>query len=209
MLQLPADSSGSSHASIPVPSRLYNTVPPEKAPLRGRRFTVPDSMSLKGVPTSLSSASWGDLHNGTADTTAAFAQRLIDLGAVIVGKTKSSQLGSGREWADVVAPKNPREDGHQDAGGGPTGAAASLAGYEWLEASTGLDGTLAIKAFYGVGNDGRLINHFLSHRPGVWSCRRSRTFRSPYVIGVAALGWCANQFSVSIYESSKQRNHVA
>ncbi|GAB0138701.1 hypothetical protein EsDP_00006927 [Epichloe bromicola] len=139
VLQLPADSSGSRHASIPVPSRLYDTVPPEKAPLRGRRFTVPDSMSLKGVPSSISSASWSGLHNGTAGTTAAFAQRLIDLGAVIVGKTKSSQLGSGREWADVVAPKNPREDGHQDAGGGPTGAAASLAGYGWLRASTGLD----------------------------------------------------------------------
>ncbi|KAG6006161.1 hypothetical protein E4U21_007271 [Claviceps maximensis] len=138
VLQLPADSA-SNHTLVPVPSKLYNTVPPEKAPLKGYRLTVPDCMSLRGVPTSLSSASWEDLHNDAADTTAAFAKRLIGLGAVIVGKTKSSQFGSGREWTDVVAPKNPREDGHQDAAGGPTGAGTAMAAYDWLRASVGID----------------------------------------------------------------------
>lgn len=99
-------------------------------------------MSLKGVPTTFSSNAWSGLHNDSAESTAAFAKRLIELGATIVGKTKSSQFGSGREWADIVAPKNPREDGHQDPAGGATGAASSLAGYDWLKASTGLDGML-------------------------------------------------------------------
>lgn len=139
VLQLPADSP-SNHTFIPVPSRLYNTIPVVDAPLRGFRFTVPDCMSLKGVPTSMSSAAWQDLHNDTADTTAAFAQRLIDLGAVLVGKTKSSQFGSGREWTDVVAPGNPREDGQQDAAGGSTGAGSALAAYDWLRTSIGIDG---------------------------------------------------------------------
>ncbi|KHN94039.1 Amidase signature domain protein [Metarhizium album ARSEF 1941] len=138
VLRLPPDIE-SNHTSIPVPSKLYSTVPPEQAPLRGYRFAVPDSVPLKGIPTTFSSSSWAELHNTTADSTAAFAKRLIDLGATVVGKTKSSQFGSGREWADVVAPKNPREDGHQDPAGGATGAASSLAGYEWLRASTGLD----------------------------------------------------------------------
>ncbi|KAG6019521.1 hypothetical protein E4U40_006962 [Claviceps sp. LM458 group G5] len=137
-LQLPDDNASGS-ALIPVPSKLYHTVPPVNAPLRGFRFTVPDSMPLKGVPTSISSASWNELHNGTADTTAAFAKRLVDLGAVIVGKTKSSQFGSGREWTDTAAPKNPREDGSQDAAGGSTGAGSVVAGYDWLRASTGID----------------------------------------------------------------------
>lgn len=139
VLQLPADSK-TNFTSIPVPSKLYSTVPPEKAPLKGYRFTIPDSMSLKGIPTTLSSSAWNDLHNDSAESTAAFAKRLLELGATIVGKTKSSQFGSGREWADVVAPRNPREDGRQDAAGGATGAASSLAGYDWLKASTGLDG---------------------------------------------------------------------
>ncbi|KAK2616650.1 hypothetical protein QQS21_000473 [Conoideocrella luteorostrata] len=138
LLQLPADLTGN-HTAIPVPSRLYNTVPPEKAPLKGYRFTVPDSMSLKGVPTTISSTAWNELHNKAAESTAVFTKRLISLGAVVVGKTKTSQFGSGREWADAAAPKNPREDGHQDPAGGAAGAASSLAGYEWLKASTGLD----------------------------------------------------------------------
>lgn len=137
VLQLPADSE-TNYTSIPVPSKLYSTVPPEQAPLKGYRFTIPDSMSLKGIPTTLSSSAWHDLHDSPADATAAFAKRLIDLGATIVGKTKSSQFGSGREWTDVPSPKNPREDGHQDPAGGATGAASSLAGYEWLRATTGI-----------------------------------------------------------------------
>lgn len=142
MLQTPANAE-SNYTSVPVPSRLYNTVPPEQAPLKGYRFTVPDSMSLKGVPTTLSSTVWNQLHDSPVESTAAFVKRLVALGAVVVGKTKSSQFGSGREWADVVAPKNPREDGRQDPAGGATGAAAALAGYEWLKASIGLDGTSA------------------------------------------------------------------
>ncbi|KAH0594678.1 hypothetical protein MHUMG1_07512 [Metarhizium humberi] len=138
VLQLPADSE-TNYTSIPVPSKLYSTVPPEQAPLKGYRFTIPDSMSLKGIPTTLSSSEWHDLHDNPAGSTAAFAKRLIDLGATIVGKTKSSQFGSGREWTDVPSPKNPREDGHQDPAGGATGAASSLAGYEWLRATTGID----------------------------------------------------------------------
>ncbi|KAK8926848.1 Amidase [Metarhizium anisopliae] len=139
VLQLPADSE-TNYTSIPVPSKLYSTVPPEQAPLKGYRFTIPDSMSLKAIPTTLSSSAWHDLDDNPAGSTAAFAKRLIDLGATIVGKTKSSQFGSGREWTDVPSPKNPREDGHQDPAGGATGAASSLAGYEWLRATTGIDG---------------------------------------------------------------------
>jgi Asp-tRNA(Asn)/Glu-tRNA(Gln) amidotransferase A subunit family amidase len=95
-------------------------------------------MSLAGIPTTFSSNAWAELHNTSADTAAAFAKRLIALGATIVGKTKSSQFNSGRTWTDIDAPKNPREDGHQDPAGGATGAASSLAGHEWLRGTTGL-----------------------------------------------------------------------
>ena len=126
---------------IPVPSRLYSSLPPEDAPLKGYRFTIPDAVSLKGIPTSLSSEAWAQLHNASATSTAALAKTLVGMGAVIVGKTKFSQFGSGREWQDVKKPTNPREDQHQDPAGGSTGAATALAGYEWLEAATGLDGS--------------------------------------------------------------------
>ncbi|KAG8408187.1 hypothetical protein J3459_018105 [Metarhizium acridum] len=162
VLQLPADRE-TNYTSIPVPSKLYSTVPPEQAPLKGYRFTIPDSMSLKGIPTTFSSSAWNDLHNNTADSTAAFAKRLIDLGATIVGKTKSSQFGSGREWTDVASPKNPRGDGHQDPAGGATGAASSLAGYEWLRAATGIDSVgqvfdpAAAEGLYGLRTSSGLL----------------------------------------------------
>ncbi|KAJ6440144.1 amidase signature domain-containingprotein [Purpureocillium lavendulum] len=62
------------------------------------------------------------------------------LGAVIVGKTKSSQFGEGREWVDEQAPWNPRGDGYQKPGRGAAGAGAGVAGYEWLKAAFGIDG---------------------------------------------------------------------
>ncbi|KAG5938100.1 hypothetical protein E4U53_008085 [Claviceps sorghi] len=195
VLRLPADSA-SNHKLVPVPSRLYGTLPPEKAPLRGFRFTVPDCMSLRGVPTSISSASWRHLHNDTAaDTTAALVKRLVDLGAVIVGKTKSSQFGSGREWKDEVAPKNPREDGHQDAAAGSTGAGSAVAGYDWLKASIGIDaigqaletaaahGLFALRTSPGrVPLDGAQISPLKSNAMSIFGADLSELFRDATAI---------------------------
>lgn len=68
------------------------------------------------------------------------------MGAIIVGKTKSSQLDSGREWVDVGAPWNPRGDGYQDSGGSAAGAGASVGGYDWME--------------YAIAQDGKLLSDY-------------------------------------------------
>lgn len=128
------------HRSIPVPSRLYHHAPNPNKPLSGIRVAIPDAASLKGVQTTLSSRAWRSLYTAPADATAALAQRLLGLGAVIVGKSKSSQFASGREWVDEEAPWNPREDGYQSPLGGAAGAATAMAGYEWLKAAFGFDG---------------------------------------------------------------------
>ncbi len=123
---------GSSKA-IAVPSRLYHAAPSIRKPLSGVRISITDAASLKGVQTTLSSRAWSQLYGTEASETAEFVQKLIDMGAIIVGKTKSSQLDSGREWVDVAAPWNPRGDGYQDSGGSAAGAGASIGGYDWME----------------------------------------------------------------------------
>lgn len=99
-------------------------------------------MSLKGVQTTLSSRSWTSLYSEVTFPTAHFAQKLVDLGAVIVGKTKVSQFASGREWVDVQAPWNPRGDQYQSSSGSSAGAGDAISGYEWLQHAVGEDGMI-------------------------------------------------------------------
>ncbi|PTB69258.1 hypothetical protein BBK36DRAFT_1137705 [Trichoderma citrinoviride] len=122
---LSALSDNGSHKSIAVPSRLYHPAPSIRKPLSGVRISITDAISLKGVQTTMSSRAWTQLYGAEESETAEFAQRLIDMGAIIVGKTKSSQLDSGREWVDAEAPWNPRGDGYQESGGSAAGAGAS------------------------------------------------------------------------------------
>ncbi|KAL7785266.1 amidase signature domain-containing protein [Trichoderma ceciliae] len=152
-------SDNGSFRSIAVPSRLYHAAPSIRKPLSGVRISITDAVSLKGVRTTLSSRSWTQLYDAEVTETAEFAQRLIDMGAIIVGKTKSSQLDSGREWADVEAPWNPRGDGYQTAGGSAAGAGASVSGYEWMEYAVAQDG------FDGVRDQARVH--------GIYSIRSS------------------------------------
>ncbi|UKZ72529.1 hypothetical protein TrVFT333_000159 [Trichoderma virens FT-333] len=152
-------SDNGSSKSIAVPSRLYHAAPSIRKPLSGVRISVTDAVSLKGVQTTLSSRSWTQLYGAEASETAEFAQKLIDMGAVIVGKTKSSQLDSGREWVDVAAPWNPRGDGYLDSGGSAAGAGASVSGYDWMEYAIAKD------AFEGVREQARVH--------GVYSIRAS------------------------------------
>ncbi|KAK1244205.1 hypothetical protein MKX08_002343 [Trichoderma sp. CBMAI-0020] len=139
--------------SIAVPSRLYHPAPSIRKPLSGVRISITDAASLKGVRTTLSSRAWAELHDTEAVETAEFVKRLIDMGAIIVGKTKSSQFDSGREWVDVEAPWNPRGDGYQDSGGSAAGAGASVSGYDWMEyalAQDGFDGIREQARVHGV-----------------------------------------------------------
>lgn len=133
-------SDNGSSKSIAVPSRLYHPTPSIRKPLSGVRISITDAASLKGVRTTLSSRAWTELHDTEATETAKFVARLIDMGAIIVGKTKSSQFDSGREWVDVEAPWNPRGDGYQDSGGSAAGAGASVSGYDWMEYAIAQDG---------------------------------------------------------------------
>lgn len=112
------------------------------------RISITDAASLLGTRTTLSSRAWTALYPEPATSSADYVSHLLELGAVIVGKTKVSQLLAGGEWVDVPAPWNPRADQYQDPAGSSAGAGAAAAGYGWLEHSVGED---AIGGLLGPG----------------------------------------------------------
>ncbi|KAI7209673.1 amidase signature enzyme, partial [Hortaea werneckii] len=107
---LPANMAGQSLA-VAVPSRLYFTKTPEK-PLAGVRLGVKDIYDVAGVRTSNGNRAWYHLYP-PANVTALSVQRLVDAGAIIVGKMKTSQFANGEEatadWVDQLSPFNPLE----------------------------------------------------------------------------------------------------
>ncbi|KPM40801.1 hypothetical protein AK830_g5768 [Neonectria ditissima] len=141
--------------SIAVPSRLYHPRPSLRKPLSGVRISIGDLFSLNGTGTTLSSRAWMTLYNFASTTTSEYARNLIDLGAIIVGKTKTPQFGVGAEWVDTQPPWSARGDGYQILSGSSVGAAASLIGYNWLQQSIGGDD-------YGLTAEGGLYSIALS-----------------------------------------------
>ena len=128
--------------SIAVPSRLYYPPPTEDMPLSGKRFGVKDLYDLKGVRTSGGSRAYRDLVDPASDSAPAL-QKLIDMGAVVIGKTKTTQFALGErptaDYVDQLAPFNPRGDGYQHPQGSSAGTGAGLASYDWLDIAMGSD----------------------------------------------------------------------
>lgn len=127
--------------NVAVPSRLYS-LPTLKKPLAGKRIVIKDNYRLSGVKSTFSSRSYEATYGPDKDT-AILVQKLIKLGAIIVGKSKMSAFESAEEptdqWVDFHAPFNPRGDGYQTPAGSSNGAAAALSGYDWLDFAFGTD----------------------------------------------------------------------
>jgi hypothetical protein len=111
---LSASIPGSSSLTVGVPPRLYYTPTAEK-PLAGVRLGVKDIYNIAGVKTSNDNRAFYNLYPPANDTALAI-QKLIDAGAVVVGKQKTSQFANGEEatadWVDYHSPFNPRGDGY-------------------------------------------------------------------------------------------------
>ncbi|KAF3148355.1 hypothetical protein TWF569_005702 [Orbilia oligospora] len=123
---------------IPVPSRLYTN---SSLPLSSKRIAVKDIIDIRNLPTSASSKAYAQYH-GSSKSTAKAIQHLISLGAVIIGKTKTTQFANGetaRDWIDFQCPFNPRADGYLDPAGSSTGSAVAVAGYDWVDFAVGTD----------------------------------------------------------------------
>jgi Asp-tRNA(Asn)/Glu-tRNA(Gln) amidotransferase A subunit family amidase len=128
--------------SIAVPSRLYYPPPTADMPLSGKRLGVKDIYDLKGVRTSGGNRAYRDLTEPASESAQAL-QKLIDMGAVVIGKTKTTQFALEErptaDYVDQLAPFNPRDDGYQHPQGSSAGTGAGLASYEWMDIATGSD----------------------------------------------------------------------
>ncbi|KAK3678997.1 hypothetical protein LTR78_001450 [Recurvomyces mirabilis] len=137
---LPANLPGQSLA-VAVPSRLYYSKTAEK-PLAGVRLGVKDIYNVAGVRTSDGNRAWYYLYP-PATANALPIQRLVDAGAIIVGKMKTSQFANGEEatadWVDYHSPFNPRGDGYQDPSSSSSGPGAGAGSYSWLDLTIGSD----------------------------------------------------------------------
>ncbi|GAA5908833.1 hypothetical protein JCM6882_005463 [Rhodosporidiobolus microsporus] len=136
-------SGGMNTLSIPVPSRIYSlNRTTEARPLEGVRVAVKDIYDLAGFRTGCGNRAHWNLYE-PAVSSAPTVQRLIDAGAVIVGKVKTSQFANGAAvsagWFDQMAPYNPRGDGYQSPSTSSSGSAAGVAAYPWLDYALGSD----------------------------------------------------------------------
>ncbi|KAA8569389.1 hypothetical protein EYC84_001034 [Monilinia fructicola] len=143
---------------IPVPSRLSTPLPSPSRPLSGKRIAVKDIFDLKGVKTTVCSKAYEALQDVSSET-APSIQKLIDQGAVIIGKVKTTPFSSGmgpRDWVDYQAPFNPRGCGYLDADCSSSGSGAALAGYDWMDLTIGSDslgsmvGPAAANGLFGI-----------------------------------------------------------
>ncbi|PYH49662.1 amidase family protein [Aspergillus saccharolyticus JOP 1030-1] len=124
---------------VPVPSRIRFWNDPR--PLAGKRVAIKDLFDIKGLQTSAGSQAWIRTHP-VANSTAPAIQRLIDLGAVLVGKYKLAQFASSAspwDWTDAHHPFNPRGDGYLTCAGSSSGGGCSIAAYAWLDHAIGTD----------------------------------------------------------------------
>lgn len=105
------------------------------------RVAIKDNIDVAGVPTSVGSKAFAELY-GTRDKNALCVERLLDAGALIIGKAKTVQFASGegaRDWIDYQAPFNPRGDGYQDPECSSAGSATACSAYDWVDIALGTD----------------------------------------------------------------------
>ncbi|KAL2815873.1 amidase family protein [Aspergillus cavernicola] len=124
---------------IPIPSRIHFWR--DSRPLAGTRVAIKDLYDMKGLQTSGGSQAWIRV-TPIANTTAPAIQRLVDLGAVLVGKFKLAQFASGAnpwDWVDEHYPFNPRGDGYLTCSASSSGGGCSIAAYDWLDNAIGSD----------------------------------------------------------------------
>ncbi len=143
-------------------------------PLHGVPVAIKDLDDVAGVPTSNGSLLFED---AVADANEVFVDRLLDAGAIVIGKTNTPEFGLGCTTHNrVVGPTATPFDLDRIAGGSSGGAGAALAD-RLVPLAQGSDtggsirtpasccGVVGLKPTYGrVANPSR-PNGFLSHTP--------------------------------------------
>jgi hypothetical protein len=90
---------------------------------------IKDIFRLEGTQLTMMSRTWTEIY-GPDEESADYTKKLIELGAVIVRKTKMTSFASPEEptdqWVEFHCPVNPRGDHYQSPSSSSTGAGTSL-----------------------------------------------------------------------------------
>lgn len=158
--------------TIPVPSQHYtrfnglgsSSPDRRKRAMAGKRVAMTDGLEVKGTKTLLSCKAYVDTYPPSTKTDS-YVQNMLEEGAVILGKTKTSQLRIGNSlWPETHFPCNPRSARRGnifDARGTGIGSASALAGYDWVEYAVGGNVDSAVREpgkLYGLYGLRRLLN---------------------------------------------------
>jgi Asp-tRNA(Asn)/Glu-tRNA(Gln) amidotransferase A subunit family amidase len=112
---------------------------------------VKDIYDIQGLKTGCGNRAYYSLYAPAAVNSFA-VNRLVELGAVIVGKTLTSQFANGEtstaDWVDQFCPFNPRGDGYQDPSSSSSGSGASMGAYGWLDYAIGSDTGISVVCIY-------------------------------------------------------------
>jgi Asp-tRNA(Asn)/Glu-tRNA(Gln) amidotransferase A subunit family amidase len=125
--------------SLGILSKLYCGA--SDKPLAGLRFAIKDTIALKGSKIGFGNRAWAETAHREKKT-APVIQMLLDAGAILVGKLKTTEFAEGVdpcEWIGDVCPFNPRGDGQQKPSSSSTGSAVAAAAYSWLDFTVGTD----------------------------------------------------------------------
>ncbi|OAL37318.1 hypothetical protein AYO20_03494 [Fonsecaea nubica] len=153
---------------VPLPSKLSRGH--DGRPLAGLRFAVKDTIAIRGLKTAFGNNAWRDTYP-PEKATAPVVEVLLEAGAVLVGKLKTTEFAEGVdpcEWTEGICPFNPRGDGQQKPSSSSTGSAVAAAAYEWLDFTVGTDTGGSIRHPAGVnGVFGQRPSHGLLSLDGV------------------------------------------
>lgn len=77
-------------------------------------------------------------------------RRLLELGAIVVGKTKTTQFADTEwataDWVDFHALCSPRAAGYQSPSGNSAGSGAAMAAFDGLDFATGTEGCVSLRS---------------------------------------------------------------
>ena len=156
--------------SVAVPSRTCREKS-KKLPLAGIRIVVKEMFDIEGLKTSVGNRNFFETYPPCTETASA-VQRLIDVGAEVLGKSKLSSFAAREEPTESVdfqAPLNPRGDGYQSPAGSSSGSAAAVSSYDWLDFAIGSDSESPIKPHGSSGSHLMISATGSGRRPAHWN----------------------------------------
>lgn len=119
-------------------------------------MAIKDNIDVAGCRTYASCRAYGELY-GIVTKSSPAAQKLLELGAIIVGKTGMSEFADAEaptgDFIDFHAPFNPRGDGSRTPGGSSFGSGAAAGAYDWIDFTLGTDSMTPAPPLYNLLTD--------------------------------------------------------